>query len=1116
MIQKLLLGLFTITFILFACKKQEDYPSRSAPDPTIFTKVTPQQSHIHFTNTLTANVTTKENLLDYDYFYNGSGVAACDLDNDGLPELFFAANQVENKLYHNLGNLKFEDISDKAGINVGKSWANGVTFADINQDGWFDIYVSQGGPYPQERRKNLLYINQQDLTFKEMALEYGLDDAGISTQAAFFDYDKDQDLDCFVMNESELYGFDPVTFQQILTQDPAKYQVSFSHLYENQQGTYVDVSQAAGITAPTFGLGLEIADINADGWLDIYVANDYYLPDNLYINRKNGSFADRSKIHFGQLSFFGMGIDIADLNNDALQDIIVLDMASKDHVRSKTLMASMNVENFTLLVDRLQYPHQYMFNTVQLNNGQGRFVNVAHFSGLAKTDWSWAALANDFDLDGKKDILVTNGYRRYALDNDFKMRVRKAKAEYNNQVPLAVKEELYNSMPSEALPNLIYRNLGDMMFSDMTHQWGLEEASFSNGAAVVDLDLDGDLDLAISNIDQPAGIYQNLAVDRAMGHYFTVQIEGMVHTDYVKVTLFSGGEKQFVETRNTRGYRSAMPAHAHFGLGERSKVDSVKIEFRDGKVITKRDLKVDQLLSISYPNAKPDPIPVPDLAGRMLLPYTTAGFRLNYRHQENEYNDFATEILLPQKQSTMGPNLNVVDANGDGRDDLWAGGASGQSASLYMQQENGTFILSAQPHFERDKICEDLGSVFFDLDGDEDLDLITVSGGNSFPSDHPSYRHRLYLNDGQGNFTRKEMPALDRPRYSGKVVEVIDYDADGDQDILIGNRIIPQSYPVSAPSMLLENQNGHLVDVTSELVPELTQLGIINDLEVADVNDDGALDFIAVGEWTGIHVFINEEGKFKTVDRYAALNELTGWWFSVHRTDVNKDGRPDFLVGNVGTNFKHKASIAKPFKVFAKDFDRSGSLDIVLSNEYKGNYVPSRGRECSSQQMPMIAEKFESYAAFASATLEDVYGEEDLEEAYARAVVSFESILLVSDAQGGLSIKKLPWQSQLFPMLDAVITDVNHDGNDDAIVAGCIYETEVETPRLDGGHGLVLLGDGKGHYQVGMCPSACLYLPGNVKSLATISIGGASYLIGGKNNDMLSVFKLRGNKDIHL
>ncbi|NND33475.1 MAG: VCBS repeat-containing protein, partial [Saprospiraceae bacterium] len=1064
--KKLLLFPLAI-FILLTCNQRVDVENQTDSEFEIFKKVSPEQSGVDFSNALTADVATKENLLDYDYFYNGSGVAACDLDNDGLPELFFAANQKENRLYHNLGNLKFDDISDKAGINVGKSWANGVTFADINRDGWLDIYVSQGGPHPPDQRKNLLYINQQDLTFKEMALEYGLDDAGISTQSAFFDYDLDNDLDCFVMNESELYGFDPLTFQKLITQDPAKYQVSFSHLYENQNGTYVDISQKAGITKPTFGLGLSIADINADGWLDIYIANDYYLPDNLYINKKDGSFADRAQIHLGQMSFFGMGIDVADLNNDLLQDIIVLDMASKDHVRSKTLMASMNVQNFSLLVDQLQYPHQYMFNTVQLNNGQGRFNNVAHYAGLAKTDWSWAALAADFDLDGHKDVFVSNGYRRYALDNDFKRRVTEVKQAYPNNVPIGVKEELYYSMPSEALPNVVYKNLGDMNFSDATDHWGLGEPTFSNGAAAVDLDLDGDLDLVINNIDQPAGIYQNLAADRNTGHFVAIYINELQHGLHARVTIFTGAKKQFVETRRTRGYRSSMPAQAHFGLGDFSLIDSLKIEFSDGRSIVKRRIKADQVLGYSYEESEPVPVQGPVVKSRSLLPYTTAGFKLDFRHQEDIYNDFGKEVLLPQKQSTFGPCLSVADVNGDGQDDLFAGGASGQAGSLYLQTPDGSFILSKQPAFEKDKICEDLESVFFDLDGDSDLDLITVSGGNSFPAGHPAYQHRLYLNDGMGYFVRQAMPDLDQHRYSGKAIKAFDFDGDGDKDILIGNRIMPQSYPIAAPSFLLENQNGKLVDVTSDRAAALSELGIINDMVIADINADQALDFIVVGEWTGVHVFVNDAGSFQTLDIHNHLHDLTGWWFSIHETDVNRDGNPDFLIGNVGTNIKHRASVEKPFKVFANDFDNNGTLDIVLSNEYQGNYVPARGRECSSQQMPIIAEKFTSYVAFASATIEDVYGEENLEGAYSRSVVTFESILLVSDEAGQFTLETLPWQSQLFPLLDAVITDVNSDGIEDAIVAGCIYETEVETPRLDAGHGLILLGNGAGRFTAG-------------------------------------------------
>ena len=465
----------------YSCKKG----SEDQQNFTGFEFIESSFSDITFSNTLQHDVSTNSNLLDFDYFYNGAGVGVGDINNDGLPDIFFAGNQEKNHLYLNKGNFKFEDISDKANINQGKKWSNGVAFADVNNDGWVDIYVSQGGPFDRANRSNLLYINNRNNTFTESALKYRVADQGISTQSAFFDYDKDGDLDLIVMNESELYGHDPISFHRKLLENPGKYDVSYSHFYRNDGENYTDISIEAGITKPSFGLGLVVSDINEDGWLDIYVANDYYLPDNVYINRKNGTFSDRSNVHLSQMSFFGMGADIADVNNDTHQDIAVLDMASKDHIRSKTLMASMNVEAFDLLTQKLNYPHQYMFNSLQLNDGNGRYKNVAQLSGLAKTDWSWAILMEDFDLDGLKDVFVSNGYRRYALDNDFKNKVVAEKQKYNGNVPLSVKEKLYNEMPSEPLPNLLYKNKGELSFSEVGSKWGCNCQVFQMGAQLL-------------------------------------------------------------------------------------------------------------------------------------------------------------------------------------------------------------------------------------------------------------------------------------------------------------------------------------------------------------------------------------------------------------------------------------------------------------------------------------------------------------------------------------------------------------------------------------------------------------------------------------------------------
>ena len=1086
--------LYIYTFLLFYITACQDSADTSSPTTAVFQKINSTHSGIAFNNTLTPNVSTKDNLLDFDFFYNGAGVGVADINNDGLTDIFFAANQVDNKLYLNKGNLQFEDISEKAGINIGKHWSNGVSFADVNQDGWLDIYVSQGGP--SENRANLLYINQQDLTFKESAAAYGLADTGISTQTAFFDYDKDGDLDCIVMNENSLYGVDPISFYTKIGTQEGLLHASCSHLYRNDNGQYTDVTEAAGLLQPSFGLGLVVSDINNDNWLDIYIANDYYLPDALYINKRNGTFTDEVKSKTKQISFYGMGADIADINNDGNQDIFVLDMATQDHYRAKTLMASMSTANFNMLVNRFRFPYQYMYNTLQLNIGNNQFKNIAHYAGLAKTDWSWAGLMVDLNNSGQKEIFVTNGYRKYALDNDFKNKVEAAKRQYKGAVPDQVKQQLYDEMPTEKLPNLLYTNTGDMHFKDQANQWGLGEATYSNGAAYADLDNDGDLELIVNNMDATASLYKNTSIENGSGNYIRIKAK----TDFAKVTLKYDGKIQFSEAKTVRGYLSSVEPTLHFGLGKHEIIDTLQIEWLDGSRTEKYQVTVNQELSLEKESTtiatKTNP------ASTLLEQVSIGQLKLAFRHKENIFNDFEKEILLPYKQSTIGPCISKGDLNGDGLIDLFIGGASGQAGSIFIQTGD-KFKKLISPALQADAAHEDMEALFFDYDTDGDQDLYIVSGGNAFPTNSEQYQDRIYLNDGRGNLTKASVDILEKYKLSGKSICAIDYDKDGDTDLIIGNRIIPQNYPKAAPSLILQNEGGQLKEVTLSVAPELAKFGIVNKVISTDFNNDGWEDFIAVGEWSGIGLFENKEGTFENIAPLSDLQEK-GWWFTVAETDVNKDGLKDYLIGNLGLNSKFKASVEQPFKVFATDFDDNGTNDIVLSNPYNGEYVPSRGRECSSQQMPFIAEKFPTYDAFAKASLSDIYGEK-LDSAVAYEANTFESILLLN--QGASIFKKinLPAAAQTAPILSIAIQDVNKDGFEDAIIAGAIYDTEVETPRWDSGSGLILLSNGKDGYTPS--PQTGIYIDGDVKDLEVVSIKDKVYLIAGRNNDLLAVYQ---------
>lgn len=1103
--------LLSITLIfLFNCKK----PNNDAPRAIAnkqgkpkFEKIPEESSKLFFNNKLKEEISTRQNLFDYDYFYNGAGAGIADLNNDGLQDIFFCGNQVNNKLYLNQGNLVFEDTSKKANINKGKTWSNGVTFVDINNDSWLDIYVSQGGPHERSLRKNLLFINQQDGTFLEAAESMGLADMGISTQSVFFDYDKDGDLDCLVMNENEYYGVDPIRLYPLVNQNNETRHFNSSHLYKNDGGKFVDVTKETGIEQPIFGLGLSVADINDDGWLDFYIASDYYIPDVLFINNQDGTFSDQIKNYTHQVSFYGMGMDIADINNDELQDIFVLDMAANDHVRSKTLMASMNTNRFDYLVSKAGFHYQYMYNSLQLNQSNNKFTNISQATSMANTDWSWSVLLSDYDHDTDKDVFITNGYRRYALDNDLQRKVFEAKVKYKGQVPLTIKKQLYDAMPSEKLLNILYQNNGNLKFDELSEEWGLADFSFSNGAAQGDLDNDGDLDLVINNIDENCFLYKNLTMENGGGNYIKVETKGKLSESFPKVTIKYDGKRQFMETRRVRGYRSSHEDNAHFGMGSYTSIDTVSVEWPSGTVQEKYNVSTNSTVQFSESESIRKNTINEGADTSIFVSVHNKEIGLDFEHQENTYDDFEKEILLPYKQSTLGPFISKGDVNGDDLEDIFIGGASGQSPVLYIQQKNGRFLQKKIPIFLDDRNYEDMESIFFDFDNDNDLDLFVVSGGNEFANHSSLYSDRLYLNDGFGNFERKGLPSLNSNPKSGKSVGVFDYDKDGDLDILVGNRIVPQNYPVHAPSTLWENRNGDLVDVTHEIIPEFEDFGIVNDILTTDFNKDGWDDFIAVGEWSKIGFFKNEEGTVLKTEKENTTFDDKGWWFSISETDVNNDGLPDYVLGNVGLNIKFKANKKKPFKVYSTDFDNNGTPDIVLSKKYNGEYVPVRGRECSSQQMPFIQQKFETYSEFANAKLIDIYGEK-LNTAYEAEANEFESVLLINQGGGSFSKSYLPIEAQLFPVMKTVFIDVNNDGFEDAVVGGNIYNTEVETPRLDAFSGVILLSNGKDGYHVVQNQDSGIILDGNIKDLAFLENRKKNLLVATQNNGPLIVYQL--------
>lgn len=1096
-----------VSVVIVSCKKDTSKPeieSKGQAELTTtlssFKKVSSTTSGLNFSNQITHDLKTKFNLFDYDFFYNGAGVGIEDINNDGLKDIFFTGNQMPNKLFLNKGNLQFEDITETANINTGKNWSNGVTFADVNNDGWIDIYVSQGGPVNKELRNNLLFINQQNNTFKEEAQFYGLNDTGISTQSAFFDYDMDGDLDCIVMNENDYYGTDPSQFYAILI-DKNKLKENSSHLYQNNNGKFTNVTEKSGMLKATFGLGLCISDINNDNWPDVYIANDYYVPDMMYINNQDGTFTDVIKEATNQVEFYGMGLDIADLNNDNLSDIFALDMAASDHIRSKTLMASMNVPGFELLTKTLNLQYQYMFNAVQLNMGNNKFHNIAQLTGMAKTDWSWASLIFDTDLDSKEDIYVTNGYRRYALDNDSRMKIAKAKQQYRNNVPLEIKETIYNELPSERLPNILFKNEGELHFENVTAFSDLNEPSFSNGAAYSDLDNDGDLDIVVNNMDAEAFLFQNMAIENKAGNFLKIVTNGTTSEDFAKVQISFNGIKKTKESKRVRGYLSAVDKTIHFGLGNTKIIDTIKVFWPSGKFQELYNIAANTTLTFNENEATLNGVLKVDNSNFILK---KANQLLTFTHKENEFNDFLKEGLLPYKQSTLGPLISKGDVNGDQKVDIYIGGAKGQAGQLYIQSDSGFSPAQIQVFID-DAGYEDMEALFIDIENDGDNDLYVVSGGSEFNERSPDLKDRLYINDGKGNFTKSPSSEIDIYTISGKTVAKIDYDKDGDFDIIVGNRMKPQQFPIHDPSIIYQNNNGIFTNVTGQVAPEFEDFGIINKVISTDFNNDGWEDFIALGEWTSVGLFLNTNGVFENIASKSGLDQEKGWWFSVTETDVNNDGFKDYLLGNVGSNIKFKVSNDKPLRVSAADFDSNGTNDLVLSYKYNDIFVPARGRECTSQQMPFIAEKIPTFNEFANASLQDIYGE-SINTAYTRETNQFYSMLLMNNGNGTFNKIKLPSMAQTMPILDAAPLDYNNDGFEDLVVVGNIYNTEVETPRLDNPYGLILVSNTKDGYIIVEPKVSGFYLNGNAKSVETLKIKDKNYIIVAHNNSTTEVF----------